>query len=649
MNNNQEQETLISLKDFKWLVKALAKNWYLFILFPAAFAVVGKFMSYKSVKDYRAQVQILLKSNDVYDYQNSINNNIGIYNAYGDILNQTRILKSYDLIERSLNKLDFDISYFIVGRIRTNEIFNASPFKVDITLLNQSLYEQKIDLRYIDNENFVIELGSDGDKKVYKHQFGKEEITKDYIINVKNLSLISEENKELRSQINYQFIPHAKSYWVNRIIRNMNIVNIDYTSILTISLVDPVSTRAKMFLAALSSEYIEYTLENQLYINDNTQNYIQKQLDNVVEVLDSISDELELMRDQKGILDLNRESQVYFDQLISFETQKRQLDLDINSLDNLKTYVIEANEDKLMPPSFYVLESDPYLKIALTKFYETQSNKIDLSYKVKSNHQELERLQESIGSQKKDILIYVSNTRNAIEEKIRDITKEITHFEELVKKIPKTKRDILSVNRKLEVNEKLYVFLLEKRANTFIAKSGIVPQTKVIEKARILGTVGTSSKNLILMYAFIGICLASFITFIRGLFFSKYENVKDLSENTFIPILGSLPFVKDLTLDIPAKANITEALRGIRTSLSYLNPKENSSLLLVTSVHPGEGKTFTSSRLATIYARSGRRVLLIDFDMHKPKVHKYLNIKNQSGASTILSGNGTIQDSIQQL
>ena len=77
-----------------------------------------------------------------------------------------------------------------------------------------------------------------------------------------------------------------------------------------------------------------------------------------------------------------------------------------------------------------------------------------------------------------------------------------------------------------------------------------------------------------------------------------------------------------------SKSNVIEALRGVRTSLSYMNLERESKVFLITSIHPGEGKTFTSKNLASIYARSGKKVVLIDFDLHKPKVHKVLNLDN---------------------
>ena len=78
------------------------------------------------------------------------------------------------------------------------------------------------------------------------------------------------------------------------------------------NLYDPIPERSRMILDTLASEYISYTLENQFRINENTSSYINIQLENVVNVIDSIQYELQNVRNQKGILDVDKESENIF-------------------------------------------------------------------------------------------------------------------------------------------------------------------------------------------------------------------------------------------------------------------------------------------------------------------------------------------------
>ena len=106
------------------------------------------------------------------------------------------------------------------------------------------------------------------------------------------------------------------------------------------------------------------------------------------------------------------------------------------------------------------------------------------------------------------MLIYIDNSIKALKEKSKDEDTEIDFFKKLVRNVPKSARDLEAISRKLQVNQKLYTFLLEKRANTYIARSGIVPQTKVIEKARLLGRIDSDSDSLVYVFILIGIFIA---------------------------------------------------------------------------------------------------------------------------------------------
>ena len=144
---NDLTNKIISIKDFQWLLKAILKSWYAFVILPLIFLGVGYYYKYKIVPNYASKIEILLKSNDVYDYQEKLYSNVGFYNYYGDVTNQIRIITSYDLIEKTLSKLDFSKSYFIVGRLNTKEFFSGMPFSIDIDVLNTNLYELPINFK----------------------------------------------------------------------------------------------------------------------------------------------------------------------------------------------------------------------------------------------------------------------------------------------------------------------------------------------------------------------------------------------------------------------------------------------------------------------------------------------------------------------
>ena len=298
---NKISNNIVSFEDLKWIWKSIYKSWYFFILIPMISSLIGVFYNYKIIPTYASKIEILLKSNDVYDYQEKLYSNVGFYNYYGDITNQIRVITSYDLIQKALNKLNFKTSYYIVGRINTKEFYNGVPFNADINILNADLYETPFDFNILNHNEYQIKYEKDGKKTIKKHYFDSLEFTVDYSINTK-LKKISKNISSL-SKINYRLITHKDDFWVNKIASNLKVENLEYTSIISLELVDEIPSRATIFLDTLASVYIDYTLQNQFQINENTLKYINNQLINVVNVIDSIEYQLQNAREEIGVLD----------------------------------------------------------------------------------------------------------------------------------------------------------------------------------------------------------------------------------------------------------------------------------------------------------------------------------------------------------
>ena len=509
--DKNKSTSIISQNDFAWLLNAILKNWYIFLILVPLFILLGVIYNHKQKEFYNTKIEILLKSNDVYDYQENLQSSLGFYNYYGDISNQKRIIGSYDMIQKVLKKLDLSCSYFIKGRLNTKEFFNELPFKVKVDVLNSELYENAIDFHIIDGNRYRLNYSLNNVEYEFFHYFDSTETTNHYSINTKLNRYIDFNRVKNISKTNYSVMFHSEKYWMNHIISNLSIENIEYTSLLVINLVDEIPERSRMILDILAKEYIDYTLENQFRINENTMSYINLQLDNVVYVIDSIQYELQSLRDKKGILDVDKESEKYFQSLMFHQATERKLKLKVKSLESLVNYLTKLKDANISPPSLYVLNDDEYLKNSLNDFYENQLNKLEMNHGYKKDIKNLKKLMKKIINQRKDLLIYIQNTISALNTEIKIEKEEISYYESLVKKIPISERDMASIHLKLEVNEKLYEFLLEKRANTSIARSGIIPQTKIIEKARNIGMIGSSKDKSILIFIGLGILFSLFV------------------------------------------------------------------------------------------------------------------------------------------
>jgi capsular exopolysaccharide synthesis family protein len=404
-------------------------------------------------------------------------------------------------------------------------------------------------------------------------------------------------------------------------------------------------------LDTVAHEYINYTLENEIAVNKNTEKFIDKQVEEITKIIDSLEFTLNQYKENKHILDLSREQTDAFNKLAEIETQREQLLLKKSSMSSLEEFLIRERNNPVVPPMNYFEDEDESLKSFIWQLFDQNVKRSELLVSVKEGDPRIARIDSTIKTIKNNIFRYTRDNKVLISEKIAEIDQKKKDLEYLLKDLPKSQRELLGIERKLLVNENLYTFLLEKKANTIIARAAIIPQTSIIEKSRSMGVVGPDKKAATYTFVGIGLLLSILIGFIRLIFFERIENTSELKTITKIPIIGGIPHHPDIDvapislLNNP-RGNVAEAFRSVRTNLQYVLNMEGPSVIMVSSIHPSEGKTFVSINLGSVLAKASKKVLILDYDMHKPRIHKIFGIENITGVSSYLVNRTHYTDSV---
>lgn len=641
---------IIGVDDLRSIWRVFIKNWYIILLFLLVGYVLSYVYLYKKPNVYAAQSQILLKSDGTYDYQDQIYKGLGYYDYYQDNINQIRVLTSNDIIQKTLNKMDLGVSYFIIGRIKTTEVYQGMPFKVEAQILNNSFYEKPIRLRILDTERLEISFEKDGTEIKHNLFFNKEFQSGDIFLQVTKNSNLNAATISALKEIDYMFRVNNPQNLLYKFKGSLNVENIESTSVLQLTLTDEIPERAIAFLDTLCQVYMANTMESQLLVNENTQVNIDKQLKEVTSILEQIESDLEQYKSNKTILNLTRQEDDYFDQMLVYDNKKRDLVLQLNSLESLEKYVLNSQNEALLPPSLYVHNDDNYLQSSLNELYSAQMSRNGLMFNATANSAAVKQLDGKIDLLRKNLLGYIQSSQKGVKERIKDVDKQLADFLGIIKGIPKSQRDLLNIGRKLQVNEKMYLYLLEKRANTIIARAGILPQTSIIESPHHGGLVYPNRTKITNLFLVVSLSLSLIFIFIRTTFFSKIENMIDLKKETSLPVLGELLRVEDddsyVIVNQDPKSLITESFRNIRTNIQFFSSGKGSKAILVTSFSPGEGKTFCSVNLATIFANANKKVLLVELDLHKPKIQHAFNKTSTIGVTTVLIEKSKVGESI---
>ncbi|MDX9751369.1 MAG: polysaccharide biosynthesis tyrosine autokinase [Flavobacteriales bacterium] len=531
-----------------------------------------------------------------------------------------------------------------MGRFKTSPVHGTLPFKVEMEVSDPGFYERPIDLRIIDLEEYELSYEHNGEILQERHRFGERTGHHGLRLRVDLSSHVHEGNLANQKESDYRLVKHSRHRMIGQWKSRIQITNHDYTTILQINVEDEVAVRAKMFLDSLSKVYIDYTLQSEFDINHNTVVFIDKQLEEVLDFLHRDEAEIQAYKADKDILDLSREEQLYFNELVKYDNRRREMMLEVGSLDALEEYLRNSTDERLLPPAVFITD-DGYLKQTLTELYGMQIERSRMLFDGTEDNTGIQRSDVMIESARSSLLTYIGNAREAIRGRMADVDRQVADYEGMIRRLPKSQRDLLQIERRLQVNEKMYLFLLEKRASTVIARATIVPQTKVIESARNIGVVRPDKMRIFSIFVLAGLALSALVIFARITFYDRIENAEELKELVPHPIFGEI-ILSDkaqdnyVVVDSDPKAAITESFRTVRTNLEYVPGPQGvrGKVVMLTSYRPNEGKTFCSVNLAGILAKAGKKVLLLELDLHKPKVATGLGMSSTTGLSNMLIG-----------
>jgi capsular exopolysaccharide synthesis family protein len=153
---------------------------------------------------------------------------------------------------------------------------------------------------------------------------------------------------------------------------------------------------------------------------------------------------------------------------------------------------------------------------------------------------------------------------------------------------------------------------------------------------------------------FLGLLIPLMVVFLIFFINNSIQNTDDISSLTTIPLIGVVGMKHtDTNLSVfeKPKSALSESFRAIRSSLQFLYKKQNVSgtkTLMLTSSVSGEGKTFCSINIATVFALSEKKTVIVGLDLRKPKIFDDFNLKNDVGAVNYLIGQKSLKEITQK-
>lgn len=655
MTHNQninETDDSIDLKKYIYLVLA---NWYWFGLSLFISLGITYLVNRYTMPVYQVTGSLIInddaRGKGLSGYENMIPG-MENYRTQKTVLNEIEMLKSYSLTQQALQDLDFNITYMGVGRSGFKEalLYHSCPFivlpdsagnyienyPVFIDILNKRQYEVNIDGQY--NISQIVNFG----ERFVKGPFSFTLILRDSL----NFSTEKTYNK-------YYFQINNLNSLVNKFksILTINMNDQKKGSVLILSVTGNNPYQITDYLNKLMDKYISKGLEDKNQTAINTVNFIDQQLEVLDTSLREAERDLKAFRLKNRLIDINSEKGAISDRLVELQNQKTMAELQTRYFNYLVEYLNNRNNMNQVVAPATIDITDPLLNTLIEELNKGLVEKSELLFTVLPGNPKITLANSKIETTREALLDNVNNLLKNHSIKISEINRQLEIADKEFEKLPETERMWINIQRQYTVNDQIYTYWLQKRAESAIAKAANVADNKIVDYAKVENAARISPKiqSNKLRGIIIGLALPLAILILLDLLNNKITDRSQIERKTSIPIISAIGHSENQS-EIPAfenpKSALAESFRGLRTNLQYLLNEKDQKVLAISSTVSGEGKTFCSSNLAAIFAMAGKKTLLIGLDLRKPKVHKLFNIDNSTGISTCLIGKSTFSEII---
>jgi len=358
---------------------------------------------------------------------------------------------------------------------------------------------------------------------------------------------------------------------------------------------------------------------------------------------------LQNFRTGKGIIDISSEGKVLMERLEKLYTEKNMLLLQNEYFKYLDNYLNTKKDLKgLISPVTIGIEETSITNI-VAQLNQLTLERDALLLSVKTDNIQITKLDQGIGSLRELLFDKISSMRELSQIRIKEIDSRINQQEGLLRKLPVTEREMVNMERKYNIQEKFYTYLMEKRIEAGVVKASNVSSNRVIDLARSeMSAIIKPNKNLNHIIGFmIGLLIPLFLIILFDQLNNTIKDPSQISHKTRVPMLGTIgnnPYDSNLPVNDKPKSSFAESFRALRTNLDFMLGEGSNRVVLVSSTISGEGKSFVASNLAISLAMLGKKTALLGLDLRKPKVHSLFEVDNSKGLSTMFIGRDTWQN-----
>ncbi|MBS9524271.1 polysaccharide biosynthesis tyrosine autokinase [Litoribacter alkaliphilus] len=579
-----------------------------------------------------------------------------------NVINETFVLRSRPLAYETLKSLDFDVEYYERGSFVNKEVYKRTPIIAEVDWSKPQVTGGEILVSWVNDKEFTIEFLDEEYKYVIPDEEDSEIMETPILKNNTftfgqwvELPYSRFKVDKVGSESEGEMIVKFKDIGslVGRFTgEDLQVTQVDdMASVVDIALITNHPQKGKDYLNKLMEKFLDQELEQKNRMAGNTVAFIDSQISGVADSLSRVESQMGQYRSANRTYDMTQEGGALFGQLSELEQSAAREKFKRDYYKRLENYLVREEYNEIVVPSGAGIE-DPILNSLIENLITLQSEKSRLlatQTEASPAVREVTRKIRDLNASLKEVLRNVDSNAEML---IRDLEARIAKIEGSFSRLPETEQNLLKMRREFALNEGIYNFLLQRRAEAAISKASNTASSKIIEKA-VPNNIAIAPKPMqnYMVGVLLGLLFPIAIITIKDFFNNKINDIRELEKQLHLPVMARIGNNKRNTNLVVLKENrepVTEAFRSLRSNITYAFSKDKQMTIMLTSSISGEGKTFCAMNLASVYSLSGKKTILVGCDLRKPKIFADFGLTNKKGLSTYLSEQvNKVEDVIQ--
>ncbi len=577
-----------------------------------------------------------------------------------NLYNEIGIIKSFSLVKQTVEDLNFDISYYNENWLKKQEHYGYFPFVLSPIKTEPQIINAPFEIKFVGGDQYKLSVDIGSFKVMNPSNGSVHEVNKDFkysgeysfgevvqheyfnfVLNKPDYKVSPEDFEEP----NFSFIIRNTDDVVNAYLSKLKVDNIDVqASIFKITSNGAVVDKEIDFLNKLTENYIQNKLVSRNKIAVNKEAFIRNQLAEITDSLMMVESSLESFKRNKNAVNLGAIAVNALDQTQNLQVEKAKIEMDVKYNKSLIDYIEDNRDSENFVIPVVTGIDDPMMDKNIAELKRLHAERSKKKFYVTSNNQEMNILDAQINESTESLLNDIRSVNNSSDFSLQRLREQIANYNGVISSLPTSEKQMLGIQRKSTLYENLFNYLSQELAKTAIAGAESTSDTRVLDEARMVGGKPIAPQSTLILI--VAVIIGTIIPLVWMVLAPNdiIHNSSQITANTDLPVIANISYH-----DLKSKRKgselslwkVKESFRDLSANLRIILPKSGCCILGLTSILPGEGKTYCSINLAITFAEAGKKTIIIDTDLRDPSLVDGLKKVEGKGLSDFLEGDIT--------